>query len=64
MSNELLTTAQVAETLDKTVQTINRYVREGRLTATMQLPGDNGARLFHPAEIERFRQTLTNRAAS
>lgn len=56
MSSDLLTTAQVAEVLNKTVQTINRYVRDGLLTATMQLPGENGARLFHPAEVERFKQ--------
>lgn len=64
MSSDLLTTAQVAETLDKTVQTVNRYVRDGILTATMQLPGDNGARLFHPAEVERFRQSHLREAAS
>ena len=55
MPTELLTTSQVADMLGKSVTSVSRYVRDGLLTATMQLPGDTGARLFHPAEVERFR---------
>lgn len=54
MPNELLTTAEVAARLNRSVYTVSRYVREGVLRPTMQLPGANGARLFHPAEVERF----------
>jgi predicted site-specific integrase-resolvase len=55
MQNDaLLSTAQVAERLGKDVATINRYVRLGRLTPSMQFPGVKGARMLHPAEVERF----------
>jgi len=58
MQNDaLLSTAQVAERLSKDVATINRYVRLGRLTPSMQFPGAKGARMFHPAEVERFAAT-------
>jgi len=41
--------------LGKSVTSVNRYVRDGLLTAQINLPGPTGARLFHPAEVERFR---------
>lgn len=59
MSNhELLFTADVADRLGVTVRTVNRWVREGRLTPQMQGPGAKGARLYHPAEVDRFAATL------
>lgn len=65
MSNaELLTTAQVAQRLGVTAYSVNRYVREGRLSVDMQLPGDKGARLYHPAEIERFAATQRTEVTS
>lgn len=55
MSNsELLTTAQVAERLRVTPYSVNRYVRQGLLRPTIQLPSAKGARLYHPSEVERF----------
>lgn len=59
MPNDLLTTAEVAKRLNRSVYTVNRYVRDGVLTPTMQLPGVRGARLFQPAEVERFAATLS-----
>lgn len=64
MPNDLLTTAEVAERLNRSVYTVSRYVREGLLRPTMQLPGKNGARLYHPAEIERFAATQRAEATS
>jgi excisionase family DNA binding protein len=55
---EYLTTAQVAEQLGCNVATVNRYVRHGRLKPSMQFPGLKGARMYHPAEVERFAATL------
>ena len=55
---ELLTTAQVAEHLGRSVSYINQAAVAGRINATMQLPGAKGARLFHPAEVDRFASTL------
>ena len=60
---ELLTTAQVAERLGRSVSYVNQAAVAGRISATLQLPGDKGARLYHPAEVERFAATL-NGAAS
>ena len=59
MSNdELLFTADVAERLNVTARTVNRWVRDGRLKAQMQGPGSKGARMFHPAEVDRFAATM------
>lgn len=53
-NSELLTTAQVAEQLGCSLASINRYVRDGKLTVEVQFPGRKGARLYHPAEVQRF----------
>lgn len=55
---DLLTTAQVAEHLGRSVSFINQAAAAGRITPTMQLPGSKGARLYHPAEVDRFAATL------
>ena len=47
----LLTTAQVAERLNVSVPTINRWVRDGRITPTVEAPGLRGARFFDPADV-------------
>lgn len=61
---EYLSTAEVAAQLGRNVATVNRYVRLGRLKPSMQFPGEKGARLFHPAEVERFAATLAAEVAS
>ena len=38
MSDELLTTAQVAEVLNVSKSTVLRYVRDGHLAAAVRLP--------------------------
>ena len=62
-NEQLLTTAQVAERLGVSVATVNRKAKDGDLRPEMEFPGRNGARLFHPSEVERFAATL-NGAAS
>lgn len=50
---ELLTTAQAAVRLRCSPRTVTRMAEDGRLTPAMKLPGETGAYLFEPAEIER-----------
>jgi DNA-binding transcriptional MerR regulator len=64
MPNDLITTAEVAVRLNRSVYTVNRYVREGLINPTMQLPGTKGARLFHPAEVDRFAATMPTEASA
>lgn len=49
----LLTTRDAAERLDVHESTIHRWVRSGRLTIADRGPGETGALLFDPAEIDR-----------
>lgn len=55
MQEELLGTAQVAEILDRSVPTINRWVHEGRLKPVSKLPGHSGAYVFRRSDIEALR---------
>jgi excisionase family DNA binding protein len=57
-NDQLLTTAQVAERLGLSVATVNRRAKDGELRPEMEFPGRTGARLFHPAEVERFAATI------
>jgi DNA-binding transcriptional MerR regulator len=53
MSNdELLFTADVATRCGVTARTVNRWVREGKLTPVAQAPGPKGARMFSAADLE------------
>ena len=54
----LMTTAQVAERLGKSVRTVGRLVASETLRVELTLPGKTGARLYHPAEVERVAQLL------
>lgn len=58
--SELLTSRQVAERLETTVTTVNRWVLSGRLQPTMQVPGYRGARLFDESAIEALKEPQTN----
>lgn len=55
---DLLATTQVAERLGIERSTLSRWVKEGRITYAMRLPGPKGAFLFAPAEVERVAQVL------
>lgn len=56
MQSELMTSRQVAAEVGKTVETVNQWVRTGRLTPALVVPGYHGARLFDPASVEALRQ--------
>lgn len=51
---QVVTTSQVAAMCGVTVRTVHRWVDAGRLRPMHQLPGETGAYLFDPAEIERL----------
>lgn len=50
--SDLLTTAQVATLLGKSVPTINRWAAEGILEPTVKLPGATGANVFRRSDVE------------
>ena len=56
---ELMTTAAVAERLGVDVSTVARWVQAGRIPVAVKVPGLRGARLFDPADIDKFAHTLT-----
>lgn len=53
METTLLTTAEVADLLGVSIPTVNRWVRDGRLTPSQKLPGVRGANLFHADDIAK-----------
>lgn len=53
--DDLLTTAQVAKILGKSIPTVNRYATSGELVSARKLPGLRGAYLFTPQAVEAFR---------
>jgi excisionase family DNA binding protein len=61
---DLLTTAQVAQQLGCSLATVNRHVRDGKIRVEVQFPGQKGARLYHPAEVDRFAATMPTEASA
>ena len=53
-SSNLLTSAQVAEMLGKSVRTVHRMAEAGDLTIVTKLPVDTGAYLFDRKVIEKL----------
>lgn len=58
MQSTLLTTAQVAERVCRSVATVNRAAAANLLRAALTFPGETGARLYDPAEVDRWASTL------
>ena len=52
LTGDLLTAAEVAERLGKTVATVNRMAADGRIPTAHKLPGIRGARLFRATDID------------
>lgn len=48
---ELMSTAQTAEHLGITVQTVARWVTNGKLSPALKAPGQRGAYFFNADEI-------------
>lgn len=61
---ELLPSAAVCARLDIDRSTLSRLVAAGRLSPAMQLPGQTGAFLFHPADIETFAATYVKKGSA
>lgn len=53
-TTDLLTSAQVAEILGKSVRTVNRMAKSGALPVAMKVGPQTGAYLFARADIERL----------
>jgi hypothetical protein len=49
---DLVTTAEAALILGRSVATVNRLAASGQLAPTHKLPGKTGAYLFNRADIE------------
>lgn len=59
MSNEdLLSTAEVARILGRSVPTVNRWVAQGKLVPAVKFPGARGANLFGRDDVERLRREV------
>ncbi|SJM66893.1 helix-turn-helix domain-containing protein [Agrococcus casei] len=56
MTNNDLTTSQVAERLGVTRQLVLWMVRQGRLAPTQKLPASNGTYLFAEADVATLEQ--------
>lgn len=52
MQPTLITTAEAAERLGKSVPTINRWARNGLIQPVHKLPGIRGPYLFDPEDVE------------
>lgn len=54
MSNELLTSPEVAAKLGKSTRTVHRLVDSGDLTYVKKFAGPNGAYLFDAAAVDAY----------
>lgn len=52
--DDYLSTAEVATRLGKSVATVNRYVKRGLLEPVVQGPGERGARLYKPSDVDEL----------
>lgn len=50
--------AEVCDLLHIDRSTLSRWVASSRITPSMKLPGQRGAYVFDPAEVERVRLDL------
>ncbi len=49
---QFVTTSQVATLCGVTVRTVHRWVATGRIVPAHRLPGETGALLFDPADVD------------
>lgn len=62
--DELLTADQAAERAGVTRRTISRWAESERLPTALRLPGDKGARLFRPSDIDAIISPATDEAGA
>lgn len=58
MPDRPMTSRETAARLRIDVSTLSRWVKDGRLTPAMRLPGKSGPMLFDPADVERLAAAL------
>jgi excisionase family DNA binding protein len=65
LTDELLSTAEVADLLGVSVPTVTRWARDGRLKPETKLPGHSGAYVFRRSVVTEWgKQLRTVRRAS
>lgn len=57
-ADELLSTAEAAALLDKSIATINRWADSGALPVAVKAPGIRGARFFARGVVENLSRAL------
>lgn len=53
--DEMVSTAEAAQMLDRHVRSIHRLVQTGELTPVAKIPGRTGAYLFRRADVEALK---------
>ena len=60
--SHLKPTAEVADQIGKSVATITRYVKAGRITPVLKGDGIRGQMWFRPEDVERLKAELDSEA--
>lgn len=56
----LIGTHQASKILSVNVRTVHRMIDDGRLVPAAKVPGQTGAYMFDPADVERLAETRRN----
>lgn len=62
-TESLITSAEAAARLNRSVSALHRYVELGQLTPALAAPGIRGAKWFRPEDIDALAATLKGSAA-
>lgn len=60
----LKTTAEVAKEVERSVATITRYVKAGRIAPVVRGDGIRGQMWFNPSDVRRLKAELEQEAAA
>lgn len=66
MADDLITTAEVADLVRRSVATVNRWAaerRDDRPQPALTLPGETGARLYRRSDVEAYKAAEDDRLA-
>lgn len=61
METDLIPAVEAAAILGRSVVTLHRWVKEGRIAEHVKAPGLRGARLFRRSDVEALRDQRTPR---